>query len=539
MPTSYQTERALASSATLARTRTTALAILEKARGTYPAIRRALLARLANISQPVAIPTELPILVLDALAQAQLHQNTGLAIGIASAKADAAAGGELGARLSSLLSTPASFDAEGARLIGLEHGFPVDLHILELLAGLCPLIALMTEMTRRHHSPNAVRPGAALLKAAQETTFVTSKGALNINKGCGSFFEAFDLATTREHFFYPDPVYRALISNLVSADSTPCRAGGNDWIAECRNALRAAVVHDAHPTGSPLYTLLQLQGFVEWLRVWAFNTAREDSDMNNLRTSGPAVLAVAVDAPEPVPGTVPPSPMARPTTLAPIGELIARRTALTRAYCAAACTSHGRVSPAGISVRSVRPDRLRGESPCWNGACAALVRSTWIMCGTCCQLNPMTALCPNVACTGMPFASGRCKGPGCSYLHSESPRVMASLDPRVIEGVVAYAAARIPYAPCVILREAVPEFQAPVRAPPAAAPARRQQRRRPGKAAKAQDVAPGAHQRPAAAARRCGRAGALAGVLSSNSSASFSVMAPPSSSASTMVTARL
>jgi hypothetical protein len=253
------------------------------------------------MSTPVAISTELPILVLDALAQAQLHQNTGMAIGVASAKADAAAGNELGGRLSALLSTTASFDAEGARLIGLVNEFPVELHFLELLAGLCPLIALMTEMTRRHHCSSSVRSGSALLKVAEETTFVNGKGVLNIDKGCRHFIAAYDLATTREHHFYPDPVYRALISNLVSADSAFCRAGGNEWVVECREYLRGAIVHDSDPTGSPLYTREELSTLVGWLKIWSFNAAREEADLAILRQNSPAVLALEVAAPASAP----------------------------------------------------------------------------------------------------------------------------------------------------------------------------------------------------------------------------------------------
>jgi len=210
----------------------------------------------------------------------------------------------MGSRLARLLSTTASFDAAGAALIK-DTRFPVALHVLELLVGTIPLIAIMTELTRRHHSPTTERPGAPLLKAAKEATFVTAKGALNIDAGCQRFFEAYDLVTTRGHFYYPDPVYRALIAGLSTASTVQCYINGDTWIPECDAALQRATLRDLNPQGSTLYTETDLDALVTWLRAWGFNYARHHTDMVNLgRTGDPLVLAVTVPAP---PASVGPS----------------------------------------------------------------------------------------------------------------------------------------------------------------------------------------------------------------------------------------
>jgi hypothetical protein len=165
--TAVDTERQMVSTAALERSKAASIATLERARGAYPAITAALLFRIAGWSSPLPIPHELPPPVLENLAQAQLYQNIGMTVGIASAKAAAASGGHLGARLAALLSTPALFDREGARLVR-DPAFPVHLHLLELLGGVVPLIAILTDITRRHHSPLGDGTGSHLLKLALE-----------------------------------------------------------------------------------------------------------------------------------------------------------------------------------------------------------------------------------------------------------------------------------------------------------------------------------------------------------------------------------
>ena len=92
------------------------IAILERARNTFDMIRDALLLRVAGGLPPGPLH-ELPVPVIAALATAQGHQNTALALCVQSAQDDCAAGGLRGTTLADLLYDEAMYDATAAELI--------------------------------------------------------------------------------------------------------------------------------------------------------------------------------------------------------------------------------------------------------------------------------------------------------------------------------------------------------------------------------------------------------------------------------------
>ena len=174
-------ERAMESATRLATSTAASVATLEAACAAYPATRKALLDRLARWTTPFPTYAGLPAPILLHLATAQAHQDTGFAIARASAKASASVGGPLGAMLSTTLHSTCTFDVEAAHLVR-SAAFPVHLHLLELLGGVIPLIALASEITARHLCTTTVAPGAALRKLASEVKLTTSKRVPSTSK---------------------------------------------------------------------------------------------------------------------------------------------------------------------------------------------------------------------------------------------------------------------------------------------------------------------------------------------------------------------
>jgi len=252
----YEQEKAAAHQQALETAKVGNIATLERTRVTYPATYRALFLRLANWPGPAPSLAFLPPNVVSALAQAQFYQNTGFAVGVASAKAAAAAGGGIGARLSALLSSPGEFDLAAAKLIR-EPSFPVHLHVLELIGGVVPLIALMSDITRRHHCSQGVTPGGTVLKAAQEARFLNSKGALDITAGCARFMAAYSDAASQGHRFAPGPVYRALISGLSLTVGVTTRIAGLSWDDDCAEILARFRVRHTQCTSAELADLVE------------------------------------------------------------------------------------------------------------------------------------------------------------------------------------------------------------------------------------------------------------------------------------------
>ena len=112
------------------------IAILERACNTFDMIRDALLLRVAGGLPPGPLH-ELPVPVIAALATAQGHQNTALALCVQSAQDDCAAGGLRGTTLADLLYDEAMYDATAAELIA-NPTFPVEMYIVEHLACVIP-----------------------------------------------------------------------------------------------------------------------------------------------------------------------------------------------------------------------------------------------------------------------------------------------------------------------------------------------------------------------------------------------------------------
>jgi hypothetical protein len=280
-------EQTLESSARLAILRANALQILDGARAKFPMIRQALLLRLTGLSTQLDIPACLPTNVLHALATAQVIQNNGLAVGRASAKADAAAGGQLGASLSSVLASDFELVYRGSRVVA-SPAYAVSLHPLEVLGGSTPLIAIMTAITRDHHNPTNAAPGAALLKLATEITIV-SKNALNIKSGCAAFLTAYHETISRGTLFSANAVFRALVANLAPACAVDCvittTSTRASWRDDCNRILLDHGRRIPELEGGPPYLPGDLMGLVDWLEVWSQNVMRFSANMDKIAHS--------------------------------------------------------------------------------------------------------------------------------------------------------------------------------------------------------------------------------------------------------------
>ena len=427
-------ERDLESAAKNAQSQALAIAALEETRHAYPAIRRALLLRLTGRTDATPIPTDLPFQALVALAHAQHAQDTGFVVACNSARAGAAEAGRLGVLLNDTLSNPATFDIAAAHLIA-DTSFPVELHVLEILGGVTPLIALATELTVQHYHAVRSSVGPTLLQAALDASFVSSKGVLDL-VGITGFLNVYYEATRRSQRFLPGPIYRALISRIAGCSEHTAERGPVSWRADCLDILERFHARIPELDDGPPVTHDELRLLVEWLREWQFNLAMLASIKSTGATAFEGSSPLEVRAAKLSHSDYFPQPEV--DNAPPLTVLLATRRLKARELHTLAQLGYLR----GIKPSQCR--RRRGTHPCWSADCPANTRPSWAVCSTCCTLSPLAATCLTPGCSCPPFASGLCPG-GCGVGHSSASLLQRSTDSALLAAATMIALNRHPF----------------------------------------------------------------------------------------------
>ena len=211
-------------------THTANIAVITSARTQYPAIREALLRRMAGGIEPGQIHL-LPIPAIDALANAQRNQDIARAICIRSASAEAAIGSAPGAVLAEILSEVDLYDQASAKLID-NATLRVDMYAAEVIAGIVPHAALCMLFISKYHNNIPSTDNLAEVYEAAEEIHLHVGDNLDIYEGCRPFFKAYASLVKSKRPYDVGRLYRTLGAKIGQAAHVNYKDGDRCWRSE-------------------------------------------------------------------------------------------------------------------------------------------------------------------------------------------------------------------------------------------------------------------------------------------------------------------
>ena len=253
------------------------VAVLDRARSSYPMIARALRARMAMGLAPGSIHT-LPIAAVSVLAEAQRQQEIARIIIMRSASGDSS-GGKRGTALADLLRDKDLYDSAAARVIA-NSNVTVDILVIELIAGIIPHASIALILAEHYHAGGATQ--GALLYAAAEAAVMSNEKGLNITEGCREFFKLYAHAQRFEQRISVAKIFKALVRRLTEAAHAQFQDSERNWSLETTAWLRTISRREHVDDGGPEYTRLELDKLVDYIRE--FGERHDEMERDLLRT---------------------------------------------------------------------------------------------------------------------------------------------------------------------------------------------------------------------------------------------------------------